>query len=64
MNTNNTMNPQSTPSYEKQQRDAAYWAQYTATLKVMNWAFAWEAPAQRTSSGSTRSPRWQRTSEW
>ena len=28
------MNPQSTPSYEKQPRDAAYWAQYTATLKV------------------------------
>jgi hypothetical protein len=34
MNTNNTMNPQSTPSYEKQPRDAAYWAQYAATLKV------------------------------
>ena len=28
------MNPQSTPSYEKQPRDAAYWAQYAATLKV------------------------------
>jgi hypothetical protein len=28
------MTPQSTPSYEKQPRDAAYWAQYAATLKV------------------------------
>jgi hypothetical protein len=28
------MNPQSPSSDEKQPRDAAYWAQYAATLKV------------------------------